>query len=135
MTINDNKLDALFKELVPPSGKAESLAGEIVRAMMRISYRNWNDGDHVGIGYGKETCNPAARFLLNKLPEDLTEYVLAIWGVYGDNAYDAGLDVLVGKVADYVIAHPELRNVESEDMFSFRDENEDVDDDDEDEDW
>lgn len=135
MTQNDTKLDILFKELVPMSGKADSLAGEIVRAMMRISYRYWNDGDHVGIGYGKETCNPAARFLLHKLPEDLTEYVLAIWGVYGDKTYDAALDILVGKVADYVNAHPELRTVESEDMFSFRDEHEDVDDDDEDEDW
>lgn len=28
--------------------------------MNRISYRNWNDGDHIGVGYGRETCNPAA---------------------------------------------------------------------------
>lgn len=138
MTKNDEKLSTLFEELVPCSGKAESLAGEIVRAMMRISYRNWNDGDHVGVGYGKETCNPAARFLINKLPKDISALVLAIWGMYSDEAYDAVLDVLVGKVADYVNGHPELRTTETEDMFSFRDEHEDVDDsweDEEEEDW
>ena len=47
---------ALFKELVPISGKADSLAGEIVRAISRIGYRFYNDGDQLGIGYGKETC-------------------------------------------------------------------------------
>lgn len=138
MTKNEEKLDVLFKELVPYSGKAESLAGEIVRAMMRIVFRNFNDGDHVGVGYGKETCNPAARFLINKLPKDISALVLAIWGMYSDEAYDAVLDVLVGKVADYVNDHPELRTTETEDMFSFRDEHEDVDDsweDEEEEDW
>ena len=84
MTKNEEKLDSLFKELVPYSGKADSLAGEIVRATMRIVYRNFNDGDHIGVGYGKETCNPAARFLINKLPEDITGLVLALWGVYSD---------------------------------------------------
>ena len=28
--------------------------------MSRIGYRFYNDGDQLGIGYGKETCNPAA---------------------------------------------------------------------------
>ena len=59
----DEKLNGMFEELVPPTGKADTLAGEIVRAICRIGYRNWNDGDHIGVGYGNETCNAAARYL------------------------------------------------------------------------
>ena len=49
--------------MVPDTGKAESLAGERIRAISRIGYRYYNDGDQLGIDYGKETCNPAGRFL------------------------------------------------------------------------
>ena len=59
MTKNEERINELFKELVPETGKADSLAGELVRAMSRIGYRFYNDGDQLGIGYGKETCNPA----------------------------------------------------------------------------
>ncbi len=67
MTKNHERINQLFEELVPASGKAENLAGELVRAMARIGYRWYNDGDQVGIGYGRETCNPAARFLIHKV--------------------------------------------------------------------
>lgn len=39
MTKNHERINELFEELVPGSGKAESLAGELVRAMARIGYR------------------------------------------------------------------------------------------------
>ena len=38
MTKNEERLSKLFKELVPDMGKAESLAGELVRAINRIGY-------------------------------------------------------------------------------------------------
>lgn len=66
-----NKIDALFEELVPASGKADTVAGEIIRAVCRIGYRWFNDGDMVGVGYGKETCNPAARYLAEKAGKDV----------------------------------------------------------------
>lgn len=53
----------LFEALVPDSGAAETVAGEIIRAVSRIEYRFWNDGDKAGVGYGKETVNPAVRYL------------------------------------------------------------------------
>ena len=58
MTKNEERINKLFKELVPETGKADSLAGELVRAMSRIGYRFYNDGDQLGIGYGN-----AKRFL------------------------------------------------------------------------
>ena len=54
---------AMEKRLMPPSGKAETVAGEIIRAVDRIWYRWYNDGDKINVGYGKETCNGSARYL------------------------------------------------------------------------
>ena len=45
MLKNEARMNALFEELVPMSGKADSLAGELVRATCRIGYRFFNDGD------------------------------------------------------------------------------------------
>ena len=80
MTKNEDRTNKLFEELVPASGKAENLAGELVRAMGRIAYRFYNDGDQVGIGYGKETCNPAARFLIHKGNKEVSDLAAAILG-------------------------------------------------------
>ena len=128
MTKNDERLNTLFEELVPASGKADSLAGELVRATCRIGYRFFNDGDQLGIGYGKETCNPAGRFLIKKAPKEIADLVAGLWGMYSEAGYEAVLDILVGKVADYIEATPNLRSQPTEDMWDFRDKDEDVDD-------
>lgn len=125
---NEEKMNALFEELVPACGKADSLAGELVRATCRIGYRFFNDGDHLGVGYGKETCNPAGRFLIKKAPKEIADLVAALWGMESEDGYEAVLDILVGKVAEYVETHPELREQPTPDMYDFRDPHEDVDD-------
>jgi hypothetical protein len=122
-------LNELFNELVPASGKAESLAGEIVRAVSRIGYRFFNDGDRVNQGYGKETCNPAARFLSQKAPEAIAiraDRLLA--SRMNDEEYEKALDELVQTTYDVITAHPELRQQETGDMWDWYDENEDRDD-------
>lgn len=128
MTHNEERINHLFEELVPASGKADSLAGELIRAMSRIAYRFYNDGDQVGIGYGKETCNPAARFLIARGGKEIGDLTVAIWQVYSEEAYEKLLDILCGAVADLVEKNPELRKQPTEDMWSHRDEYEDVDD-------
>jgi hypothetical protein len=128
MTKNFERLNDLFDELVPCSGKADSLAGELVRATERIGYRFYNDGDQIGIGYGKETCNPAARFLIQKAPREIADLTAGLWGMMSEKGYEAVLEILAARVADYIEAHPELREQPTEDMWSFRDEYEDVDD-------
>ena len=134
MLKNEEGINALIEELVPASGKADSLAGELVRAVSRIGYRFFNDGDQLGIGYGKETCNPAGRFLIAKAPREIGDLVAGLWGMYSEAGYEAVLDILTGKVADYVESHPELREQPTEDMWSFRNADEDVDEDEEEED-
>ena len=126
-TKNMKRLNALFDELVPAEGKADSLAGELVRATSRIGYRFFNDGDRIGLGYGRETCNPAARFLKKHGDKRIGAYVTALWGLDDDGAYEEILDALVGAVADYIDSRPELRDTETEDMFDCRNPEEDRD--------
>ena len=136
MTKNHERINQLFEELVPASGKAESLAGELVRAMARIGYRWYNDGDQVGIGYGRETCNPAARFLIHKGNKEVSDLAASIWGIHSEEVYEKRIDLLVGAVADYVESHPELRTLPTTDMWDLYDPDEDMDDwDEEEEDW
>lgn len=129
MTTAEQKINALFSELVPVSGKADTVAGEIVRAVSRISYRNYNDGDHIGVGYGKETCNPVARYLLKNGGDEVAVIVRGMWGMEADSLYDKAVEMLEESAAAYIEQHPELKATpNSEDMWSYRDEREDVDD-------
>lgn len=59
-----NKLDDL---LVPASGKADTVAGELIRAIQRILYRDYNDGDRFYTGYGLETCAPSVAYIIDTL--------------------------------------------------------------------
>ncbi len=119
MTENDKKLEALFNELVPRIGKASSLAGEVIRAAGRIGYRWSNDGDQIGIGYGKETCNAAARFLLIHGNKNIQVLITALWGLSDYRQYARILDQLIGAVVDFVDSNPELRTMPTEDMFDY----------------
>ena len=105
MTALEQRINALFEELVPASGKADTVAGEIIRAVSRITYRNYNDGDHVGVGYGNETCNPAARYLAAKCGEEISSLVYAAWGIENDKAYDLILEQLEATVQGELLAH------------------------------
>ena len=137
MTKNEDRINKLFKELVPETGKADSLAGELVRAMSRIAYRFYNDGDMVNIAYGKETCNPAARFRIAKGNAEVSSLTAGLWEIFSEDAYEKVMDILCGAVADYVEQNPDLRNQPTEDMWDFKDEEEDQDDswDEEEDDW
>ena len=63
MTKNEDRINKLFKELVPDTGKADSLAGELVRAMSRIGYRFTTTATSWASATAMETCNPAGRSL------------------------------------------------------------------------
>lgn len=116
----DNQLNALFEELVPSRGTADTVAGEIVRAVCRVAYRNYNDGDHIDIGYGKKTCNPAAIYLMVKCDEAVEKAVIDAWGIYDDDLYDAAIEKLEKVVLDYLDRHPELKfTATTDDMCVF----------------
>lgn len=129
MTAREEKINELFEELVPDSGKAATVAGEIIRAISRIGYRNSNDGDHVGVGYGKETCNPAARYLMKKAGDEVADAIADLWGLEPDDLYDERLAEVEEAVIAYIEKHPELKEIENtEDMLDYRNEYDDADD-------
>lgn len=136
MTEIDEKLNELFRELVPDVGKADTLAGEIVRAITRIGYRWWNDGDMINKGYGKETCNAAARFLMYNTNYEIRKQIkdIADTQCLPSDMYEDRLQELKIEVFNYIEQHPETRDQETEDMFSYS-EPEDYEYDDEDEDY
>lgn len=134
MTTAETKLSDLFDALVPINGKAPTVAGEIVRAINRIAYRNWNDGDHVGVGYGRETCNPAARFLEAKVGGKVGNILGSMWGLVDDDRYDSFLHDLEVEVLAYLDDHPDAKTTpNTENMWDYRvpDEDEDTYDEDE----
>ena len=53
-----NRVNTKFEELVPLEGKADTLAGEIIRAISRIGYRFYNDGDLVGVATASKPVIP-----------------------------------------------------------------------------
>lgn len=61
-------IEALFELAVPPHGQCDSVAGEVIRAMMKILYRDYNGGDVFYEGYGRETCLPAVAYLIDVEP-------------------------------------------------------------------
>jgi len=133
MTAQD-RINALFEELVPSSGAADTVAGEIIRATCRIGYRWYNDGDQLGIGYGKETCNPAGRYLGKTCNDDIAKQIwnLMYDPIYDDSydgAYQKALEKIYEAILDYIEQHPELKTTKNEDDFwNHRDKHEDVDD-------
>jgi hypothetical protein len=61
----EDRNEPLYGELVPGAGKADTVQGEMLRAINRIVYRYYNDGDEYHTGYGTETAGPAHSFLVN----------------------------------------------------------------------
>lgn len=57
----------LSDKLVPARGKAETIGGEMLRAIERMIYRYFNDGDVIGMGYGIKTCQSSFFYLEDML--------------------------------------------------------------------
>ena len=117
----EKKNSELFKELVPFDGFADTKAGELLRAVNRIGYRWWNDGDQIGIGYGNETCNAAARFIMEQYENtEMKDTVVSIWGMYSEKLYEEGVVLLVEQTIKYIEDHPKLKTEENQyDMLDF----------------
>ena len=100
-------LEIIFNAFVPSSGKADTLAGELARAMMKILYRDWNDGDLFYTGYGIESsCGSAAAYLMSKEWyddfNDIREQQLE------DEAYTDALENITRNIIEYILDNPEL---------------------------
>lgn len=137
--------DIMFDALVPGSGNADNLGGEILRAAERIAYRYYNDGDRAGEGYGRETVNPAVRFLearverqdgcnLYDLVDEIYDFVNRGYCNLVDDDYERLTLNILRETILYIILKQAWNIPNKEDMLDFRDKDEDVDRYDED-DW
>ncbi len=102
-----------FELLVPDEGKAETVAGEMVRAMMRVLYRDYNDGDKFMAGYGLQTCGSSMCYLVEMMPDAWADYAqravdAADRYVDDDAAYTQLITDLSDSLVDYLCKHPEL---------------------------
>lgn len=117
----EDKMNLLFKELVPSVGKADTKAGELVRAMMRILYRDYNDGDIFYAGCGKETAGPAAEFLYQNADETMRSIIDDIVASdCVDDEYSAKLAEMSACLIDFLTDNPKLLGEPNEeDMFDY----------------
>ena len=120
-------LGSWFDDYVKGSGKSNTVGGELVRAAQRILYRYDNDGDMIGRGYGRETVNPAARYIIDKASDysDVYEIKQMLAGDSDINRdeeiYSRWQDSFATTFADYLRDHEELFHTPNkEDMWDWR---------------
>ena len=94
----DDILDAVYDFLVPQSGKCDSVAGELVRAIMRVMYRDWNDGDVFYDGYGRETCLPSVAYIIEQFPDMYDDFDEIAQNTLTDGDYTAKLEEIADEI-------------------------------------
>ena len=114
-----DKLEVFFDKLVPNSGAAQSVAGEMVRAMMRILYRDYNDGDVFYEGYGLETCGSSAEFLMDSEADLADDFKAIAEDQLTDEAYTEAITAISNKLVEFIVNNPYLmiedNNIDSRD--------------------
>jgi len=96
-TRNEN----LYDKLVPGMGDAKTAEGEMLRAINRIAYRYYNDGDKYYEGYGTETAGPAHSFLVNAN----TSVRLAMEKIFSDGTnYEETIEDALEHIVSYIEA-------------------------------
>ena len=113
MKKSSTPLETAFDIIVPSSGKAETVAGEIVRATMRILYRWNNDGDKFFESYGLEVCASSAEYLMNKVGKPIHNLVdklidEAPANIDNNNYYDKGMDELNNIITEWLYQNPQM---------------------------
>lgn len=121
----DGDLSSWFEDYVPKDGKSNTVGGELVRAANQIIYRYHNDGDKIGFGTGKETCNPAARYIIEVATDfDMNDEIERM--LNGDDYpedYDVWVDDFKFRFTDYLRDREELfHSVNKDDMWDYKQE-------------
>ena len=106
----DDAIESLHNALVPARGIADTVAGELVRATMRILYRDYNDGDKFFMGYGLETCGGSAQYLMDMgISEAIEEILREAWRYADDDdAYTTAITSMAKEVINHIVNNPEI---------------------------
>ena len=121
----EKRNESLYDKLVPGMGKADTQEGEMLRAINRIIYRYYNDGDEYFRGYGTETVGPAHSFLVNAN----TGVRSAMEKIFGDGTnYEETIQDALEHILSHIEAKQGKYTPNTEDMFSYEAEFEDEED-------
>tara|TARA_B100000497_G_scaffold61317_1_gene69618 strand:+ start:160 stop:618 length:459 start_codon:yes stop_codon:yes gene_type:complete len=116
-----------FKQLVPNMGKCDTVEGEMLRAINKIIYRQFNDGDYFFEGYGCETAGPAHAYLINESP--LAKRLNEIFSTteFNYTQYDDTIYAALETILDYIdsvkgqYTNNELDMLDSDPVFEEED--------------
>ncbi len=126
----EKRNEALYDVLVPGSGKTGTVEGEMLRAINKIVYRWWNDGDKFYEGYGAETAGPSHSYLINS-SNPLNNTLASIFDKavtssnQGDGVYERILELALTKVLDYIESKEGNYTKSEVDMYDYDSEFED----------
>ncbi len=126
----EDRNEPLYDKLVAGMGKSETVEGEMLRAINRIVYRFYNDGDKYFEGYGTETAGPAHSFLVNANHPLKSAMIKLFDEPSGDNSYERMLKDVLDMILDYIESRQGKYTPNSEDMYDYEPEFEDEEDDD-----
>ena len=114
----EETLKVLFADLVPGQGAADTVAGEMVRAMMRVLYRDFNDGDKFFMGYGLETCASSVSYLcahISTIEKRVEKMLEEAFRYEDDDRYTEALKEMTEDVVDHIMNNQELIFTPNED--------------------
>lgn len=126
--VEDNDINSIMSELfdafVPSSGSAKNLGGELIRAIERIRYRDYNDGDKFYEGYGLETCGSCAAFIAENTDKHIDNFIcsMAEYGIDGDisdEVYTRDLTTLAEKIIEYIADNLDVFAEPTQDCNSY----------------
>ena len=127
--------DRLCDELIPDVGKADTVAGEILRAATRLAHDFYNNG------MGNNTSG-AANFLLKKGVMDHEAHSIIYYytrgtlydGRYKGDSFQVAIERVIDFAVEMILANPDLTTkANDEDMFDYEDPDEVYEDDEDDE--
>lgn len=110
-----------FKDYVGNEGKASTIGGELVRAANQIISEYQENGDGIGYGRGRETVNPAARFIIETC-DDYSESrnMSDMLDETDDINYGIWIETFEKTFTDYLRDHEELfHQVNQDDFWSY----------------
>lgn len=125
--------DDMYDRYVPACGKAETLGGEILRAINRIVYKFYNDGDTVARYYSSDYNHSygAEKFLEKHVPgyEPMRDIMC------NDEHFEEAAAKNLKRIVDYLRNNPALFEVENYEDFLDLSPKEEWEDEYEDEEW
>jgi hypothetical protein len=111
---NKSYYEDTYERFVPFSGKANTVGGEIVRAISRICYRFYNDGDTVARYYSSNYNHSfgAEKFLSKHVP---SYYIMR--DITDDGDFEKAVCKNLKAIVDYLRKNPALFEVENYEDF------------------